>query len=166
MTGPPPASPPPGDLPARLFRALYQGYDLHPAGGTWFAVPKGTACYAAPTIGEIAGQISAREHPAPDPPAGVSGPGSMMTAPGLSLLPPPAAAPGRAAAALTRALTARGITGIITAAAQEFSVISVTADVTIWTDGTRLWCTIRGQRSTWPAADTEAAAADIAALTA
>ena len=66
MTGPPPASPPPaGDLPARLFRALFQGYDLHPAGGAWFAVPKGTACYAAPTIGEIAGQISVREHPRP-----------------------------------------------------------------------------------------------------
>ena len=82
MTGPPPASPPPaGDLPARLFRALYQGYDLHPAGGAWFAV------------------------------------------------------------------------------------ISVAADVTIWTDGTRFWCTVRGQRSTWPAADTEAAAAGIAALT-
>ena len=166
MTGPPPASPPPaGDLPARLFRALFQGYDLHPAGGAWFAVPKGTACYAAPTIGEIAGQISVREHPAPEPPAGVSGPGNVMTAPDLSLLPPAAAAPGRAAAVLTRALTARGITGIITAAAQEFAVISVAADVTIWTDGTRLWCTVRGQRSTWPAADTDAAAAGIAALT-
>ena len=64
-----------------------------------------------------------------------------MNAPDPSLLPPTAAAPGRAAAALTRALTARGITGIITAATQEFAVISVTADVTIWTDGTRLWCT-------------------------
>ena len=75
MTGPPPASPPPaGDLPARLFRALYQGYDLHPAGGAWVAVPKGTPCYAAPTIGEIAGQISVREHPPPEPPAGVPGP--------------------------------------------------------------------------------------------
>ena len=66
-----------------------------------------------------------------------------MNAPDPSLLPPAAAAPGRAAAALTRALTARGITGIITAAAQEFAVISVAADVTIWTDGTRLWCTVR-----------------------
>ena len=91
MTGPPPASPPPaGDLPARLFRALYQGYDLHPAGGAWVAVPKGTACYAAPTIGEIARQISVREHPAPEPPAGVPGPGKRDERPG----PVPAPARG------------------------------------------------------------------------
>jgi len=78
--------------------------------------------------------------------------------------PPTAAAPGRAAAALTRALTARGITGIITAAAQKFAVISVTADLTIWTDGDRLWCSHGGQRRTWPAADTETAATCLAAL--
>ena len=81
-----------------------------------------------------------------------------MNAPDPSLLPPTAAAPGRAAAALARALTARGITGIITAATQKTAVISVTADLTIWTDGTWLWCTTGGQRRTWPAADTEAAA--------
>ncbi len=79
--------------------------------------------------------------------------------------PPSTAAPGRAAAALARALTARGLTGIITAAAQKFAVISVTADLTVWTDGTRLWCIAGGQRRTWPAADTQAAAAHIAALT-
>ena len=87
-----------------------------------------------------------------------------MNTPDPSLLPPTAAAPGRAAAALARALTARGITGMITAAAQKFAVISVAADLTIWTDGIRLWCTISGQRRTWPSADAEAAAADIAAL--
>ena len=86
-----------------------------------------------------------------------------MNAPDPSLLPP-TAAPGRAVAALTRALTARGITGIITAATQKFAVISVTADLTIWTDGTRLWCTVAGQRRTWPATDIEAAATGIAAL--
>ena len=48
----------PGDLPARLFRALYQGYDLHAAGGAYVAVPKGTAWYTAPTLGEIARRIS------------------------------------------------------------------------------------------------------------
>ena len=87
-----------------------------------------------------------------------------MNAPDPSLLPPTAAAPGRAAAALRRALTARGITGIITAATQKTAVISVTADLTIWTDGTWLWCTVGGQRRTWPATDTEAAATHIAAL--
>ena len=81
------------------------------------------------------------------------------------LFPPTAAAPGRVAAALTRALHARGITGIITAAARKTAVISVTADLTVWTDGTWLWCTTGGQRRTWPAADTEAAASRIAALT-
>ena len=88
-----------------------------------------------------------------------------MNAPDPSLLPPTASGPGRAAAALARALAARGITGIITAAAQKFAVISITADLTAWTDGSQFWCTVRGQRRTWPAADTEAAAADIAALT-
>ena len=78
--------------------------------------------------------------------------------------PPTAAAPGRAAAALTRALTARGITGVLTAAAQKTAVISVTADLTIWTDGDRLWCSHGGQRRTWPAADTETAATCLAAL--
>jgi hypothetical protein len=87
-----------------------------------------------------------------------------MHPPDPSLLPPAAAAPGRAAAALARALKARGITGIITAAAQKTAVISVTADLTIWTDGRLLWCTYGGQRRTWPAADTETAATQLAAL--
>jgi hypothetical protein len=82
MTGPPPATPagPPGDLPARLFRALYQGYDLHPAGGAYVIVPKGTACYAGPAIGEIARRIS-REHPGPEPP-GPARPGDPARGPG------------------------------------------------------------------------------------
>ncbi len=78
--------------------------------------------------------------------------------------PPTAAAPARAAAALTAALNARGITGIITAATQKFAVISVTTGLTVWTDGSRLWCTYHGQRRTWPAADTETAADQLAAL--
>jgi hypothetical protein len=36
--------------------------------------------------------------------------------------------------------------------------------LTVWTDRTRLWCVIRGQRRTWPAAGLKAAAAGIAAL--
>ena len=78
MTGPPSPAlaslPPPADLPARLFRALYQEYDLHPAGGAYVAVPKGTACYTAPTVGEIARRISSREHPGPRSPG--PGPGA------------------------------------------------------------------------------------------
>ena len=69
MTGTAPASqPPPEDLPARVFRALYPGYDLHALAGTWLALPKGTPCFTAPAIGEIARQIAARGHHPPVPP--------------------------------------------------------------------------------------------------
>jgi hypothetical protein len=36
----PPGQPPPGDLAARVFRALYPGYELHALGGTWLACPR------------------------------------------------------------------------------------------------------------------------------
>ncbi len=78
--------------------------------------------------------------------------------------PPDPFPPPPPADALTRALNARGITGIITAAAQKFAVISVTAGLTGWTDGRQLWCTHQGRRRTWAAADLETAAAQLAAL--
>jgi hypothetical protein len=74
------------------------------------------------------------------------------------------ATPARAAAALTRELTRRGITGSYTATSAKIAVISVTAELTIWTNGTLFWCTFRGQPRTWPADDTRAAAASLAAL--
>jgi len=77
---------------------------------------------------------------------------------------PAAASPAAAAAALARHLTARGITGIYTATTYKFAVISVTADLTVWTNGQQLWCTRHGQRHTWPASGMQAAAAGIAAL--
>jgi hypothetical protein len=64
----PPGPPLPEDLTARVFRALYPEFDLHSLPGTYLALPKGTPCYAAPAIGEIARQISGHEHHAPDPP--------------------------------------------------------------------------------------------------
>jgi hypothetical protein len=68
MTTPVPAvPPPPEDLTARVFRALYPEYDLHDLAGTYLAVPAGTPCFTAPAIGEIARQISGREHHAADP---------------------------------------------------------------------------------------------------
>jgi hypothetical protein len=70
--------------------------------------------------------------------------------------------PARAAADLIRALTGRGVTGIYTAAAAKFAVISVTAELTVWTNGHQLWCTHHGQRLTWAAADIETAATRIA----
>jgi hypothetical protein len=77
---------------------------------------------------------------------------------------PAAASPAAVAAALARQLAARGITGIYTATTYKFAVISVTAGLTVWTNGQQLWCTCHGQRHTWPAADMEAAAAGIAGL--
>ena len=68
MTGPSPADPSAtarADLTPRVFRALYRAFDLHTVGGTHIAVPAGTPCFAAPSLSEVARQISAREHPEP-----------------------------------------------------------------------------------------------------
>jgi hypothetical protein len=97
--------------------------------------------------------------PAP-PPAGEQTQPPAMFAAG----PGPAPSPAAVAAALARHLAARRITGIYTASTIKFAVISVTAGLTVWTDGARLWCVVHGQRHTWPAADLEAAAAATAAL--
>jgi hypothetical protein len=78
--------------------------------------------------------------------------------------PPPGASPAATAADLTRALSARGLTGIYTAAAARFGLVSVTAAVTAWTNGHQIWCTCAGQHHTWAAADIDAAAAGLAAL--
>jgi hypothetical protein len=80
-------------------------------------------------------------------------------------VPPPVpgsggdASPARAAAALARELARQGMTGICTAAAETVAVISVIADLTVWTDGRVLWWAHRGQRHTRPATDPGAAAA-------
>ena len=78
---------------------------------------------------------------------------------------PHGVSPARAAADLIGALTGRGVTDIYTAAAAKFAVISVTAELTVWTNGHQVWCTHHCQRLTWPAADIETAATRIAALT-
>jgi hypothetical protein len=74
--------------------------------------------------------------------------------------------PARIAAALTRQLAQYGITRTYTAASELVAVISVTADLTVWTNGQLLWWDHGGERETWPAADTQAAAARLAALAA
>ena len=74
MTAPSPADPgaaPHDDLTPRVFRALYRAFDLHIIGGTHIAVPAGTPCFAAPSLSEVARQISAREHPEPAAATGV-----------------------------------------------------------------------------------------------
>jgi hypothetical protein len=78
--------------------------------------------------------------------------------------PPPGTSPAVTATALSRALAARGLTGIYTATAARFGLVSVTAAVTAWTNGRQIWCTSVGQHYAWPAADIEAAAAALAAL--
>ena len=87
-----------------------------------------------------------------------------MYPPGPFAPPPPGASPGAAAAALARALAGRGVTGIYTATAARVAVVSVTAAVTVWTNGHHFWCTCAGQHYTWPAAEIEAAAAALADL--
>jgi hypothetical protein len=71
----PASQPPPDDLTARVFCALYAGFDLHHVGGTHLAVPKGVPCFAAPSLGEIARQISDHEHHAPSAPSPGTPPG-------------------------------------------------------------------------------------------
>jgi hypothetical protein len=68
MTGTAPEDPPPpDDLTARVFHALYPQSGLHDIAGTYLAVP-GTPCFTAPALGEIARQISDRDRQAPAPP--------------------------------------------------------------------------------------------------
>lgn len=73
MTGPEPVTPagqpPPDDLTGRVFHALYQEFDLHTVAATHIAVPKGSPCFTAPSLGEIARQISDHEHHAPAAPS-------------------------------------------------------------------------------------------------
>lgn len=56
--------PDPGDLTARVFRALYQAYDLHSVQGIHVVVPRGTPCFAGPSLGDVARQISDYEEQA------------------------------------------------------------------------------------------------------
>ena len=57
--------PPREDLTVRVFRALYRRFDLRTVGGTYVVVPKGTPCFAGPSLGDIARQISDHGHPDP-----------------------------------------------------------------------------------------------------
>jgi hypothetical protein len=88
------------DLTPRVFRALYAEYELHAIEDTrYVAVPRGTAWHAGQSIGEIARQISDRDHPdpvtaAPDTPAYIPLPTRPVPAPAVG----PAARPRAAAA--------------------------------------------------------------------
>ena len=87
------------------------------------------------------------------------GPFPRPAAPGTSR-----ATPAAAAAAITRHLGDYGITRTYTATCDRYAVISVATGLAVWTNGRVLWWHHPGQPGTWPAADTPAAAARLAAL--
>ena len=77
MTAAPAAAGQPGrdDLTARIFRALYQEFDLRTINGIYVVVPKGTPWFAGHSLGDIARQISdttTRARPLPRPGPGRS----------------------------------------------------------------------------------------------
>jgi hypothetical protein len=67
--------PGPGDLTARLFRALYRDFDLHDVGGLFIVLPKGTPWFAGHSLGDIARQICDQRPPGPG--ASPAGPGQI-----------------------------------------------------------------------------------------
>jgi hypothetical protein len=73
VTGAPPGHPAP-DLAARLFRALYQDFDLRTISGTHIVTPRGTPVLTGNSLGQIAFQLSTchqadRVHPSAAVPA-------------------------------------------------------------------------------------------------
>ena len=73
MTGTPPASPAgqPGrdDLTPRIFRALYQSFDLLTIGVIHIVTPKGAPVFIGDSLGQIARQISDHENGPPAAPS-------------------------------------------------------------------------------------------------
>ena len=67
MTTRPAAAGQPGcdNLTERIFRALYQEFDLRTINGTYVVVPKDTPWFAGTSLGDIARQISDHDHPGP-----------------------------------------------------------------------------------------------------
>jgi hypothetical protein len=53
------------NLTERIFRALYQEFDLRTINGTHIVVPKGTPWFTGTSLGDIARQISDHDHPGP-----------------------------------------------------------------------------------------------------
>jgi hypothetical protein len=66
MTGSSAGQPGQGDLTSRIFRALYDEFDLRTVGSTHVVVPRGTPWFAGHSLGEVARQISDYEQPHAD----------------------------------------------------------------------------------------------------
>jgi len=88
MTGTPSVSPAghsgPDDLTPRIFRALYQDFDLLTIGVTHVVThvvtPKGTPVFTGDSLGQIARQISDQEHDAPAVPSSATPPADAFPA--------------------------------------------------------------------------------------
>ena len=87
-----------------------------------------------------------------------------MTPAYLLPAPPPRQRPARALDALAAELRQRGMTGMYTASCRLFGVLSVSAGVTVWSNGRVLWWRVGDEETTWPAADVPGAARRLAEL--
>jgi hypothetical protein len=72
--------------------------------------------------------------------------------------------PGDVLAVVELVLRDLGLTRLYMRACQSIGVISVAANLTAWTDGRTLTWRHAGEETTWPAADAEGAAKQLAEL--
>jgi hypothetical protein len=68
------------DLTPRIFRALYQDFDLLTIGVIHIVTPKGTPVFIADSLGQIARQISDHEREAPAAPSSGTPPADHLPA--------------------------------------------------------------------------------------
>jgi hypothetical protein len=65
---------------------------------------------------------------------------------------------------LVTLLRGHGLTHLYWSACALLAVVSVPGPLTVWCDGHRLTCRYQGTQTSWPAASTEQAAKDLAAI--
>ena len=91
----------------------------------------------------------------------------FMTPPHLLPAPaefPPRQRPAQVLEALAALLRQRGITSLYGAACDRFGVLSVSAGVSVWTNGRVLWWRAGDHETAWPAADPDGAARILSGL--
>jgi hypothetical protein len=72
--------------------------------------------------------------------------------------------PGDVIRELVTLLHGHGLTHLYWSACALLAVVSVTPTLTVWCDGRQLTCQYRGTQTTWPAANTDQAARNLATL--
>jgi hypothetical protein len=77
---------------------------------------------------------------------------------------PPRQSPNEALYALAGHLREQGITSLYGCACDRFGVLSVSAGVSVWTNGRVLWWHTADGETTWPAADPEGAVRILSSL--